>query len=300
MTLDIQHVGFIGMGIMGLPMTLNLLKSRFKVTVWNRTAGKCDEARAAGASVADSPAGLASLKPQVICINVKDTPDVEAVLFGEQGVATHAASGLIVVDHSTISPVATREFAARLAKQGVTLLDAPVSGGDVGAKNGTLSIMVGGEEAAFQSCLPLLEAVGRQITLVGPSGSGQVCKACNQVAVSLNLLGVCEAMALAKRNGLDLGKMMEVVSGGAAGSWQLSNLGPKIAKGDHAPGFMIDLVLKDLAIVAEAARERNLPLNGTALAERYFRSVAEAGSGELGTQAMAKALERLGQFSYTE
>ena len=185
-----------------------------------------------------------------------------------------------------------------MEEKGVIYLDAPVSGGDVGAQKGTLSIMVGGDDAAFKRCLPLFEAMGKSIMHLGPAGMGQVCKACNQICVTLNLMGVCEAMALAKQSGLDLGKMIEVVSGGAAASWQLANLAPRIAAGDHAPGFMIDLVLKDLALVAEAARATKLPLAGTALGESYFRAVAANGGGRLGTQAMARTLEQLGKFRF--
>lgn len=299
----IQTIGYIGIGIMGEPMATNLMKAGFDVTVWNRTSSKCDALKQQGADVAESPAAIAAAGPDVICINVSDTPDVEAMLFGEQGVASTAKPGLIIIDHSTISPVATQEFADRLANQGVVFLDAPVSGGDVGAKNGTLSIMVGGAKKAFDQCAKLFEAVGKNITHLGAAGMGQVCKACNQIAVSCNLLGVCEAMALAKKCGLDLHKMVEVVSGGAAGSWQLANLGPRIAEGDHNPGFMINLVLKDLAIVADTARKQALPLTGTSLAESYFRAVkadASVDGGMLGTQGMARTLEQLGGFEFTD
>jgi 3-hydroxyisobutyrate dehydrogenase len=235
---------------------------------------------------------------EVVCTNVTDTADVDQVLFGPAGIAEGAPRGMIVVDNSTISPVATQQFAAKLAQNGVDLVDAPVSGGDVGARNGTLSIMVGGPEAAYERCLPLFEAMGKNIIHLGPAGMGQTCKACNQICVTLNLLGVCEALALAKQSGLDLAKMVEVVSGGAAGSWQLANLGPKIAAADHAPGFMIDLVLKDLNLVAEAARELKLPLSGTALGEAYFRAVQSDAGGRLGTQAMARTIEKLGNFHF--
>jgi 3-hydroxyisobutyrate dehydrogenase-like beta-hydroxyacid dehydrogenase len=295
----IQHVGYIGIGIMGRAMAANLLKAGFGVTVWNRTPRKCDPLKEQGAAVAESPADLASRGPDAICINVSDTPDVEQVLFGDAGVCAGAKDGLVVIDHSTISPDATRDFAERLAKQRVALVDAPVSGGDVGAQKGTLSIMVGSPSGeVFDRCLPLFQAMGKSITHVGPTGMGQVCKACNQIAVSCNLIGVCEALALARKSGLDLDKMIGVVSGGAAGSWQLANLGPKIAAGDHAPGFMIDLVLKDLAIVADAARRLHLPLNATALAEGYFRAVKADDGGKLGTQAMARTLEKLGSFGF--
>lgn len=297
-TSEITHVGYIGLGIMGGAMAQNLLKAGYRLTVWNRTAGKAKPLSEAGAALAASPADLAARKPQIICLNVTDTPDVEAVLFGAQGIASAATPGLIVVDHSTISPAATADFARRLAARGVTLLDAPVSGGDVGARHATLSIMVGGPPEAFEQILPMLQKVGKAITHLGPAGMGQVCKACNQVAVSLNLLGVCEAMALAKKSGLDVEKMIQVVAAGAGGSWQLANLGPKIAKGDLAPGFMIDLVLKDLAIVAQAGREQRLPLNGTSLAEGYFRAAAASGAGRLGTHAMSRVVEMLGRFKF--
>lgn len=295
-----ERVGYIGLGIMGGAMAANLARAGYELVVYNRTRARCAPLEALGARVADSPADLAAREPEVVCVNVSDTPDVEEVLFGERGLASKAAPGLVVIDHSTIRPDATRGFAERLAAQGVTFLDAPVSGGDVGAREATLTIMVGGSEAAFRRCEPLLQAVGRSVTYVGASGLGQVCKACNQVAVSLNLLGTCEALALARRSGLDLGVMIDVLGGGAASSWQLANLGPKLAAGDHAPGFMIDLVLKDLGIVADTARERQLPLAGAALAESYFRAVAADGGGRLGTQAMGRTVEKLGGFRFAD
>lgn len=294
------RVGYVGLGIMGAPMAANLLQAGFPLSVWNRTASKAAPLVEKGAAAADSPAELASGGAEIVCVNVTDTPDVEAVCFGDRGIAAGARPGLLVIDHSTIGPVATQGFARRFAEKGVTFLDAPVSGGDVGARNATLSIMVGGDEAAFARALPVLRAMGKAVTHVGASGMGQVCKACNQVAGMLNLLGACEALALAKRCGLNLGKMIEVVGAGAAGSWQLANLGPKIAAGDDAPGFMIDLVLKDLHIVAETAREKQLPLHATALVEGYFRAVAADGGGRLGTQAIRRTLEKLGHFRYAD
>ncbi|NBC10882.1 MAG: NAD-binding protein, partial [Planctomycetes bacterium] len=213
---QIQHVGYIGLGIMGAPMAANLIKAGFQLTVWNRSPNKCEPLRKQGAAVADSPKAVAEARPQVICLNVTDTPDVEAVLFGDEGVAAGAAKGLIVIDHSTISPTATQGFAKRLAERGVTLLDAPVSGGDTGAKAGTLSIMVGaptpapgsGESDIFEHCLPVFRAVGKSITHVGDSGMGQACKACNQIAVVNALMGVCEALKLAEKLGLAPEKMI--------------------------------------------------------------------------------------------
>jgi len=296
----IKKVGYIGMGIMGAAMAANLLKAGYEVVVWNRTSAKCKPLADAGATVADSPADVVARGAEVVFLNVTDTPDVEAVLFGENGIAGAAGEGLIVVDNSTISPVATKQFAADLAAKGVIFLDAPVSGGDVGAKNGTLSIMVGGPEDTFNRIKPLFEVMGKSITLLGEAGMGQTCKACNQIAVSLSLLGTCEALALAKQSGLDLKKMVQVVSAGAGGSWQLANLGEKIADRDFNPGFMVDLVLKDLNIVMGTGRELKLPLSGTALAEAYFRGVQANDGGKLGTQAMAQVLEDLGGFKFDQ
>jgi 3-hydroxyisobutyrate dehydrogenase len=289
------------MGIMGTAMAANLLKGGFAVTVWNRTASKCDPLREKGAKVAGSIGELAG-SVDALCINVSDTPDVEAVIFGDGGVTSGARPGLTVIDHSTISPGATQHIAARLAERGIDFLDAPVSGGDVGARNGTLCIMVGGAAEVFARCMPVFSAMGKTIVHLGPAGMGQVCKACNQVAVVCNLMGVCEAMALAKKCGLDVAKMIEVVGGGAGTSWQLANLGPRILAGNFGPGFMVDLVLKDLAIVEATARLAALPLPATGLAEMLFRAVkADAGHGDggkLGTHAMAKVFERLGGFSF--
>lgn len=291
-------LGYIGLGIMGQPMARNLMKAGYHAVVWNRTPAKAQPLIDAGAEFADSPGDVLERGATVVFLNVTDTPDVEQLLFGDSGLSNSAKPGTIMVDHSTISPDATRTFAERLAKQGVDLVDAPVSGGDVGAQAGTLSIMIGGPSDAVQRVMPMLEVVGDRIVHVGESGAGQACKACNQVAGMVALLGVCEAMALAKQTGLDLGKMLEVVGGGAAGSWQLTNLGPKIARGDHAPGFMIDLVIKDLNIVLDTAERLGLPLAATAQATELFGQVAEQGGGKLGTQAIAKALESAGGFTF--
>ena len=294
------QLGYIGLGIMGLPMATNLVDAGYPLVVWNRTAGKAQPLEQVGATLADSPADLAEFGPSVIFINVTDTPDVEEILFGEQGLAAKSKPGTIIVDHSTISPDSTRDFAKRLAKQGIDFIDAPVSGGDIGAQQGSLSIMVGGRDEAVQAVMPMLEVVGKSIVYLGRSGLGQACKACNQVAGMVTLLGVCEAMALAKKSGLDLDKMIQVVGGGAAGSWQLTNLGPKIAAGDHDPGFMIDLVIKDLAIVLDTAEHAGLPLEATAHVADLFRQVAAQGSGRLGTQAVAKAIETAGSFKFDD
>jgi 3-hydroxyisobutyrate dehydrogenase len=291
-----EHVGYIGMGIMGSAMAMNLLKAGHKVSVFNRTPSKCQPLVDAGATLCNSPADVAKQDVSVIFTNVTDSPDVEHVLLGDDGVASTAREGLITVDHSTISPIVTKAIAKRLAQIGVTHLDAPVSGGDVGAIAGTLSIMVGGPAKAYESVLPLLQIMGKNITHVGESGAGQTCKACNQIAVSINLIGVCEAIAMAKANGLNPEKMLQVVSAGAGGSWQISNLGPRILAGDHAPGFMIDYLLKDLNIVQQAAREQKLPLTMLAHAEHLYRSASADGLGDRGTQAVHTVIDQLAKL----
>ena len=203
-------------------------------------------------------------------------------------------AGAIVVDFSTIDPGATRTFATRLAERDVSLLDAPVTGGDVGARNATLTIMVGGEAAAFERVRPVLELLGKTIVHVGPSGSGQTLKACNQILCAVNMIGVCEALTLAQRSGLDLSKAIETLSGGAGGSWAWKNLGSRIVDNDLAPAFMIKLIQKDLRIVQQAAEASHVALPGTALAQQLFRAVeAEPHGGDLGTQAMIRALRKL-------
>ncbi len=291
-------LGYIGLGIMGAAMARNLIKAGYPMIVWNRTSTKCAPLVALGATQADSPADVAVRGASILFINVTDTPDVESILFGTQGLAGTAKPGTVIVDHSTISPDATRDFASRLAQQGIDLIDAPVSGGDIGAQNGTLSIMVGGSATAVERVMPMLQVVGKNIVHLGQAGLGQACKACNQVAVVTALLGVCEALALAKASGLSMEKMIQVVSGGAGSSWQLANLGPKIARGDHGPGFMIDLVIKDLAIVLDSAERAGLSLDATAHAAELFKQIAQQGGGRLGTQAIAKAVEQAGGFTF--
>ena len=227
---------------------------------------------------------------------VTDSPDVEAVLFGENGAAGGADEGTLFIDMTTISPDVTREIAARLEEGGFQFLDAPVSGGDIGAQKGTLTIMVGGRQEAFDRATPVFEAMGSRITLVGESGAGQVTKACNQILCAVNLLAVCEAVALASRSGIDLEKMHRVVTGGAAASWSLEHLGKSIIEGNYDPGFMVKLIQKDLNICMNAARALNLPVPGTALANQFFRSNEANGEEDLGTQAMFKAVERMGNF----
>lgn len=289
----IERVGFVGLGIMGAPMAANLLKAGFQVTVWNRTARRMDPLIEQGAKGAGSPAEVAAAS-EVTVSCVTNSPDVEAVALGEGGIAEGAARGSTYIDCSTISPAVARKVAQALAERGVAMLDAPVSGGDVGAKAGTLAIMVGGEADAFERCRPVLEAMGKTIVHVGPSGSGQVVKLCNQIAGGLNLLALAEAVALARKAGVDPAKMLEVVGAGAAGSWMIQNLGPRAIAGDFAPGFMVDLQQKDLGLVLEEARATKTPLPGSALVNQLFATLQAEGRGSDGTQALVDALRKLG------
>lgn len=287
-----EKVAFIGLGIMGAPMAGHLLKDGYALTVYNRTSSKCTPLVEKGAQQASSPAQAASQADIVITI-VSDTPDVAEVIEGDGGVLDGIRPGSVVVDMSTVSPDLERRLDAKLREKGSTLVDAPVSGGDVGAQKGTLAIMAGGDKEAFKRVRPLFEVMGKSITYCGPSGSGQVTKLCNQILVSVNLQAVCEALSLARRNGLDPSVMIEAVSGGAAGSWQLSNLGPKIVEDDFAPGFMIDLMQKDLRLVMEAASSSDTALPGAALVHQLFNASQAQSEGGEGTQALAKALRRL-------
>ncbi len=286
------RVGFIGLGIMGGPMAANLLKAGFPVTAWNRTASRAEPLAELGATIAASPAEVARAS-EIIVSCVTNSPDVEAIALGPDGVIEGAANGSIYIDCSTISPAVARKVAEALAERGVSMLDAPISGGDVGAKAGTLAIMVGGEADIFERARPVFEAMGKTIVLVGPSGSGQVVKLCNQVAGGLNLLAMSEAITLARRSGVDPAKMLEVVSSGAAGSWMLSNLGPRAVRGDFAPGFMVDLQQKDLGLVMDSAAESNTSLPGTALVQQLFRTLQSRDRGRDGTQALVDALREL-------
>ncbi len=287
-----QPVGFIGLGIMGRPMAGHILKGGHPLTVFNRTRSKTAELQAQGAAVAVSPAEVAA-RSAIVIIMVTDTPDVEAVVAGPGGVLEGIRPGSIVVDMSTISPKTERALDEKLRARGAALVDAPVSGGDVGARNATLAIMAGGERQAFERVLPILRLLGKTITHCGPTGSGQIAKLANQILVSVTLLAVSEALVFARKNDLDPSTLIEAVSGGAAQSWQLTNLGPRIIKRDFAPGFMIDLVQKDLRLVLEACSRADVSLPATGLVHQLFGSAQAHGSGREGTQGLAKVLERL-------
>lgn len=287
-----MSIGFVGLGIMGSGMAMNLIAAGHHVVVWNRTATKGVELVDAGAAWAQSPQEVAA-ECDIVMVCVSDTPDVQDVVFGTNGVASGLRPNALIVDHSTISPEATKQFAGRVADLGGHWLDAPVSGGSEGAVNGTLSVMVGGDEHQFHRALPYLDAVGTTITHVGPSGAGQLVKAVNQVLVVVNQLAVSEALLLADAGGLDLEATLAAIEGGAAGSWMLSNRGPQMIRRDWEPGFTIDLQQKDLRLVLDAADELGVPVPGTSLVFQLYRALQRRGLGSEGNHALVKALEEM-------
>ena len=284
------RLGFIGLGIMGRGMTANLVDAGHQVTVWNRTPAKADglDVKVMENATAVGP------ESDVVFVCVSDTPDVEEVVFGDYGVIHGMTEGDVLVDHSTISPVATRDFADQARELGVTWVDAPVSGGSEGAEKGTLAVMAGGSSDAVERVRPFLEAYSSSIVHVGESpGSGQMVKAVNQALVVLNQLAASEALMLADAAGLDLKKTLAAVEGGAAGSWMLSNRGPQMIERDWRPGFTIDLQQKDLRLVLEAADEVGAVMPGVSLVYQLYRSLQERGLGNEGNHALVKALENL-------
>jgi 3-hydroxyisobutyrate dehydrogenase len=287
-----ERVGFIGLGIMGGGMARNILKAGFELRVWNRSSPRMEALAAEGAIATDSPAQLAS-QSDIIISCVSDTPDVEQVILGDQGVITGAAAGSLVIDMSTISPKATRTIAEKLGERSITMLDAPVSGGSEGATRGTLSIMVGGEAAAIERAMPVFQAMGKTITHVGQLGAGQTVKLANQALVVGNCLAMCEALLIAKAGGVDLQKTISALQGGAAGSWMFTNRAPQIIARDWRPGFTIDLQTKDLRLVMEAADEMGIPLPSTAYILQLYRTLQAQGLGAEGNHALIKTLEQL-------
>lgn len=289
-----ESIGFVGLGIMGRPMVKNLLAAGYPVNVWNRSRPGVEECVDAGAAEAASPAAVAAGTGVFISM-VTDSPDVESVLTGPGGAIEGLRAGSLVIDMSTISPAVTRAIAARLAESGVAMLDAPVSGGDAGAIAGTLSIMVGGAAEDVERARPIFEALGKTITHVGPIGAGQSVKLCNQVAIAGALEGVCEALTLAQKSGVDPARLLDAISAGAAGSWQLSNLGPRIIDRDFDPCFKVRLLQKDLRLALAAAQDVEQPLPVTALVHQFFHQLEASGAGGDGTQALARVLESMGQ-----
>ena len=284
-----ERVGFAGMGTMGAAMAANLARAGFPLTVWNRTPGRAAAVVELGASEAATPAELAAAV-DVVVVCLSDTPDVEAVLFGPGGLAAGVRAGSLIVDCSTISPGASEGFAARLAAGGVGFVDAPVSGGSEGALQGTLTIMVGGTEADVERARPILAAMGRTITHMGPVGAGQATKAVNQVILCGAYLGVAEGIVLALKAGLDVEKVVAALSGGAAQSWVLANRSGRMIADDYPLGFKISLHRKDLAIALELARRVGASLPVTALAAEIENGLVAKGHGDDDISALARAI----------
>ncbi|MHC4658182.1 MAG: NAD(P)-dependent oxidoreductase [Planctomycetota bacterium] len=287
-----EKIGFIGSGIMGRPMAHNLLKAGYPVTVHNRTKSKAEQLLSEGADWADTPAETAK-NSDVIIICVPDTPDVRQVLLGEHGVIEAARAGLTCVDMSTISPAATKEMGEVLGAKGVTLIDAPISGGEIGAIEAKLSIMMGGPKEAVEKVRPIMEVMGQAVTHCGPLGSGQMTKLANQVMVIHTIMSIAEGIAFAEKAGLDPETTWKVTSAGAAGSHSLKVLGRKIIDGDLKPAFMVDLQQKDLRLVMECAEQIKQPLPGVALARQLLAVLQAQDRGRDGTQAMVDVIRQL-------
>ena len=286
------RVGVIGLGTMGGAMAANLARAGFPLSAWNRTPGHAAELEALGVRIAGTPAALASAV-DVVLVCVSDTLDVESVLFGPDGVAAGAAAGSLVIDCSTIDPAATRRFAAALARQGIGFVDAPVTGGSEGARNATLAILVGGAPVDLERARPILSAIGRTVTHLGPVGAGQAAKAVNQVILAGTYLGVAEGLVLALKAGLDPEQVVTALSGGAAQSWVLANRSGRMLANDYPLGFKVALHLKDLGIALDLARESGAVLPVAALAAQLEAGLVATGHADDDMSALARAIRSL-------
>jgi 3-hydroxyisobutyrate dehydrogenase len=284
-----RRIGFLGLGTMGAAMAANLARAGFDVTAWNRSPGRAPELDGLGVNRAALPAEVAAATDAVV-VCVSDTPDVEAVLFGPSGLAEGARAGQLVIDCSTISPSATRDFAGRLREHGVALVDAPVSGGSEGAQQGTLTIFCGGDAADVERARPILAAMGKTITHVGPSGAGQAVKAVNQVILAGTYLGVAEGIVLALKAGLDVRQVVEALGGGAAQSWVLANRSERMRVNDYPLGFKVSLHRKDLGIALAMARETGAELAVAELAEEFESELIGRGHGDDDMSALARVV----------
>jgi 3-hydroxyisobutyrate dehydrogenase len=283
----VKTIGFIGLGVMGKSMARNLLKVGYPLLVYTRTKEKANDLIEEGAVWKETVAALAK-EADVVITMVGYPKDVEEVYFGEEGILANVKEGTYVIDMTTSTPSLAEKIYKAAKERNVYALDAPVSGGDIGAREGKLTIMVGGDEEVFVACKPIFEALGTNIVLQGKAGAGQHTKMCNQIAIATNMIGVCEALAYAKRAGLDPFKVLESISQGAAGSWSLSNLGPRMLSGDFKPGFYVKHFIKDMKIALEEAEKMNLQLPGLALAKSMYEELAKAGEENSGTQALYK------------
>ena len=284
-------IGFIGTGVMGKSMAKHLVKAGYKVLVYNRTASRTQELVDIGAIRKDTIAELSS-ESNVIITMVGYPSDVEEVYLGSEGILQNAKSGTYVVDMTTSSPILAKKIYDEALIKDIYALDAPVSGGDIGAQKGTLAIMVGGQKEHFDAIKPVLDIMGTNIVLQGEAGEGQHTKMCNQIAIASNMIGVSEALVYAKQAGLDQARVLDSIETGAAGSWSLSNLAPRMIKGDFEPGFYIKHFIKDMKIALEVAEEMNLSTPGLKLAKTLYEELAELGEQDKGTQALYKLLDK--------
>ncbi|HVJ48274.1 NAD(P)-dependent oxidoreductase [Desulfitobacterium sp.] len=280
-------IGFVGTGVMGRSMAKNLLKAGYRLNVYNRTKASARELVELGANWQDTVAELAEASQLVISM-VGYPKDVEEVYLGKDGLLAHAKTGSYLVDMTTSSPLLAKKLTEEGKKKGLLVLDAPVSGGDIGARDAKLVIMVGGEAEAFNAVKPVFEVMGQNIIRQGPAGSGQYTKMCNQITIASNMIGVSEAMAYAQKAGLDPSRVLESIGGGAAGSWSLSNLGPRMIAGDFAPGFYVKHIIKDIKIALDSAQEMGLKTPGLELAKSLYEKLATEGEENSGTQVLIK------------
>lgn len=284
-------IGFIGIGVMGKSMASNLMKAGYKVNVYNRTKERAADLISAGATWKDTPKDITA-SCNVIITMLGYPKDVEEVYFGDQGLIDNAKLGTYLIDMTTSSPLLAKQIAQVAQSKGLYTLDAPVSGGDIGAREAKLSIMVGGDEKAYHAMKPIFEVLGTNIQHLGLAGAGQDTKMCNQIAIASNMMGVCEAIVYAKKMGLDPNAVLASISTGAAGSWSLSNLAPRMIKGDFAPGFYVKHFIKDMGIAIESAKEAHLELPGLNLAKKLYEELSASGGDLYGTQALIKILEK--------
>jgi len=285
-------VGYIGLGLMGKSTARNILKAGFPLVVHNRSHAAVDELVAEGAVAANSPKEVAE-QVDIVFTNLPDTPDVEKVVLGEKGILAGAHHGLIYVDNSTIKPASARMLAEKLAVQNVLALDAPVSGGDIGARNGTLTIMVGGDASALEKAMPVFQAMGKTVTHVGDAGAGQVAKAANQIMVAAQMVAMGELLVFAKKAGVDPRKVVDAIKAGAAQCWALDIKPPRLFDGNRNPGFKAHMQLKDLKIVLETAKEYDIPISGTVANTELFQQMIDSGMGELDNSAVVGVIEKL-------
>ena len=283
-------VGYIGLGLMGKSIARNILKTGFPLVVHNRSRAAVDELVGEGAAAASSPKEVAS-QVDIVFTNLPDTPDVEKVVLGDNGILESAHDGLIYIDNSTIKPASARMIAEELSKRNVFALDAPVSGGDIGARNATLTIMVGGDSSALEKAMPVLKAMGKTITHVGDPGAGQVAKAANQIMVAAQMVAMGELLVFSKKAGVDPQKVVEAIKGGAAQCWTLDVKPPRLFEGNRNPGFKAHMQLKDLKIILDTAKEYDIPISATLENTKLFQQMIELGMGELDNSAVVGVLE---------